>query len=291
MEPQTPPAYILVEQKIVGWLSQGDFTYGDRLPTEHRLMEMFSVSRTTVRRALQLIEAKGIISRSQGSGTFYALKNTDRPQPGAFKTIGIINFFFMDYIYTEIVRGIEEEANRAGYTLFIANSNKDEGRQLEAIRNLIDQNVDGLIIEPKRNIVISEDHPLVELLSNTDIPVVTTHWGVGAKRLSTVSLDDVYAGRLAGKYLIDMGHERIAYICKSDVQASYDRMVGLRSALEEAGLQLDERYVFSYSDDDEAENVLQGYIQTLKLFETCEPTAIFTSTIISRYRAIVPLPS
>ncbi|MGI9255490.1 MAG: GntR family transcriptional regulator [Salinispira sp.] len=294
MNPQTLPSYMQVEQHIVALLSKGNFNFGDRLPTEHKLMQMFSVSRTTIRRALQLIEAQGIVSRNQGSGTFYAVKDTLRKDTPSTRTLGLINFFFMDYIYVEIIRGIEEEIERAGYSLLIANSNRSEERQFEAIRHLIDQKVSGLIIEPKRNLTMTESDPLVRLFSNTDIPVVTTHWGIGVKRFSTVTLDDQYAGKLAGDYLIGMGHERIAYIYKKNVQASYDRMEGLKNALEAAGLTLDQRYVFSYTDEEEAEDVHQGYVQTLRLYASCDPapTAIFyfnDNIAIQGYRAFAQL--
>lgn len=42
-----------------------------RLPTERRLAADFGVSRTTVRRALALLEADGLLSREVGRGTFF----------------------------------------------------------------------------------------------------------------------------------------------------------------------------------------------------------------------------
>jgi DNA-binding FadR family transcriptional regulator len=43
---------------------------GQRLPTERKLAEQFGVGRRTVRRALDLLEQEGRISRRQGQGTF-----------------------------------------------------------------------------------------------------------------------------------------------------------------------------------------------------------------------------
>lgn len=51
--------------------AQSDDASGDgRLPTERRLAADFGVSRTTVRRALSLLEADGLLSREVGRGTF-----------------------------------------------------------------------------------------------------------------------------------------------------------------------------------------------------------------------------
>ncbi len=46
------------------------YTHGERLPTERQLALNFSASRTTVRKALALLEGKKMIHRRAGSGTY-----------------------------------------------------------------------------------------------------------------------------------------------------------------------------------------------------------------------------
>jgi GntR family transcriptional regulator len=48
----------------------GRYQQGETLPPEDGLCRMFSVSRITVRRAMQSLENEGLIERRQGSGTF-----------------------------------------------------------------------------------------------------------------------------------------------------------------------------------------------------------------------------
>jgi GntR family transcriptional regulator len=52
---------------------------GDKLPSEPELCERFAVSRTTLRRALDELETRGLIVRRQGLGTFFLGGN---PVPG-----------------------------------------------------------------------------------------------------------------------------------------------------------------------------------------------------------------
>jgi GntR family transcriptional regulator of arabinose operon len=264
MKPKGGPAYMQIMERMLSFFNRQQYGTGDRIPTEHQLMEMFGVSRTTIRKTLEILEARGLITRTRGSGTFYSGKTAfEAPTPGN-KMLGLVHYFFMDYIYTEIIRGIEDEAERAGYSLIIANSNRSEEKQLESIQRLIDQGVDGLIIEPRRNLQLEDHDPIAEqIIKSATIPIVTTHWGIKAKSLSTVTLDDVYAGRMAGEYLLSMGHRDPAYVYKEDIQSGYDRLVGFRSALEAAGLELRDARLHPFNDEDEVRNAMQGYLRTL----------------------------
>ena len=284
------PIYLQIEARLTEFLKNNAFSYGQQLPTEYDLMDKYQVSRTTIRKTLQVMEAKGLVSRTRGSGTFFTGESSDPTQPGADKVIGLVSFFFMDYIYTEILRGIEDVAKEEGYSLVIANSNRDDIRQYEAVERFINQNISGLIIEPNHN-AKAKVKDLVALLDRTSTPVVTTHWGFSAKSVSTVTVDDNYAGRAAARYLLDCGHRDIGYIYKSDIQSGLDRLAGFSDELQEAGFPLQEQFVYSFMDEDEAKDVQQGYILTKKLLDNCDhsPTALFyfnDNLAIQGYKAL-----
>ncbi len=61
-------------EQVSDWLraqiEAGHFVEDQQLPSESRLGERFGVSRITVRRALQTLEAEGLIHRRQGLGSF-----------------------------------------------------------------------------------------------------------------------------------------------------------------------------------------------------------------------------
>lgn len=75
-EAQTPldhesyiPLYIQLASIIRGRIESGVLRYGEGIPTEHQLMERFSVSRTTVREAVSLLVSEGLLVKKQGKGT------------------------------------------------------------------------------------------------------------------------------------------------------------------------------------------------------------------------------
>jgi GntR family transcriptional repressor for pyruvate dehydrogenase complex len=58
----------LVLQWIEGQLSEGKLSVGGRLPAERTLAEQLKVSRTSVREAIRILEAMGVVRAGVGSG-------------------------------------------------------------------------------------------------------------------------------------------------------------------------------------------------------------------------------
>jgi GntR family transcriptional regulator len=63
------PIYQDVYYKIKRLITLGEYAAGDFLPTEDKLEGMFGVSRTTVRKAVEMLAAEGYIEVKQGRGT------------------------------------------------------------------------------------------------------------------------------------------------------------------------------------------------------------------------------
>ncbi|WP_346895586.1 GntR family transcriptional regulator [uncultured Roseibium sp.] len=62
--------YLEVASKIKSEFSDGRFSPGALLPSENHFVDAFSVSRTTIRKALRSLEEEGFLERRQGQGTF-----------------------------------------------------------------------------------------------------------------------------------------------------------------------------------------------------------------------------
>jgi GntR family transcriptional repressor for pyruvate dehydrogenase complex len=77
--------------RLQSLISRGRFGADGRLPTERELSEMAGVSRRTVRRALEALEAEGLIWRRQGKGTFAGLP-PDPTQALAAEIVGETDF-------------------------------------------------------------------------------------------------------------------------------------------------------------------------------------------------------
>lgn len=68
----TTPKFAQIKQFIVDKIKSGAWQENQRVPSENELSSQFSVSRMTARRALSELTDAGILTRSQGLGTFVA---------------------------------------------------------------------------------------------------------------------------------------------------------------------------------------------------------------------------
>ena len=62
------PTYEVVLQSIEGDLRSGRLQIGDRLPPERALAEQFGISRASVREALRVLDAMGVVRSRRGTG-------------------------------------------------------------------------------------------------------------------------------------------------------------------------------------------------------------------------------
>lgn len=64
------PLHISISEKLRHQIEAGEYQSGDKLPSEHQLMETFSVSRITVRQAVANLVGQGLAIAYRGKGVF-----------------------------------------------------------------------------------------------------------------------------------------------------------------------------------------------------------------------------
>ncbi len=64
------PAYLHIANVITDRIGAGEYRSGDQLPTEAQLRAEFGVSPMTVRRAIGILLDRGLVTTTQGKGTF-----------------------------------------------------------------------------------------------------------------------------------------------------------------------------------------------------------------------------
>lgn len=152
-------------------------------------------------------------------------------------TIGVI-VPNLDYVLSMMVRGIDEVALEAGYTVMICQSNESFGREILNTRRLLDSLVDGFIIS-----VSSEtktfDH--FKKIQEKNIPMVVFDRVTPALIAPSVRLDNEMGGFIATEHLLEEGYKRIAILAgPKNLGISNSRMDGYLSALKKHKIKKDE---------------------------------------------------
>lgn len=143
--------------------------------------------------------------------------------------------------FTSVCRGVEDVAQRSGYSVLLCNADENVEKEREYIRVITDQNVAGLIISPASE-VETDLAPLVA----ADFPVVTVDRRASAAT-DTVLIDNRQGAQVATKHLLASGARRVACITGTrGSTTARDRLEGYFDALAAAGVPVDPSlYVFA----------------------------------------------
>jgi GntR family phosphonate transport system transcriptional regulator len=69
-QPERDSFWSRIAQQLAEAIGQGQYSPGERLPSEHALAEQFGVNRHTIRRSLAHLGQRGLVRSTQGRGTF-----------------------------------------------------------------------------------------------------------------------------------------------------------------------------------------------------------------------------
>jgi LacI family transcriptional regulator len=135
-----------------------------------------------------------------------------------------------------VARGVEDAAQRSGYTVLLCNSDENADKQARYLEVVISQQVDGVIIAPA-----DSDAANLALLRERHIPTVVLDRRVNGWDVDTVRGDSVGGAHMLTRHLIELGHRRIAMLTgPANTSTSQDRLAGYEAALRRAGIDCDE---------------------------------------------------
>jgi LacI family transcriptional regulator len=153
---------------------------------------------------------------------------------GRTLSIGVVTQAIDSPFYGAALRGIEDALDPAGYSPLYVSGHWNAAAEARCIEVLRSRRVDGIIVLTGR----LTDAALKA--TARQLPVVATGRALKAPGLFSLAFDNLEGGRLATRHLIELGHQRIAFIAGDDDHPdANDRHRGYRQALEEAGIAYD----------------------------------------------------
>jgi LacI family transcriptional regulator len=188
---------------------------------------------------------------------------------GRSQTIGLLVPSLLQAYWDELADAIEHRAGELGYSVVLASSRGEPDRERAMLDLLLGRRLDGMIVggvsgdphswpsaesrRPPLVLIDWDSTPQWDLLEDLrDAPLTKRLWRLPEQTVpgdwvAHLSHDDVAAARLITQHLIDLGHREIGFVAGPPVRTCLLRLLGVRSALEDAGLTL--RYTQAAQDN------------------------------------------
>jgi LacI family transcriptional regulator len=195
---------------------------------------------------------------------------------GATKTVGFVLRDISNPLFADLVIGVGNVLDEAGYSLLLMNSAQDPEQDVGHIKLFRRRRVDGLILSLQ-----SETQPgLTELVASLDFPIVLVDRELAGVTASSVVVDNFAGMERAVQHLVSLGHRRIAFISGSEeILTTRERMRGYRAALHANGQTEDPSLLRLRSYDQQ-----WGYEQAIDLLTGVDPP---TAMIVGGIRLLV----
>lgn len=150
---------------------------------------------------------------------------------GRSDLIGLVVLDVTNPFFTEVARGVEDAVAALSAPVVLCNTDGDEEREAMYLRLLEQHRARGTIITPAR-----AGQGYLEEAQRRGMELVLLDRVSITGALSSVTVDDVEGGELAGRHLIERGHRQVGHITGPlRIQQCRDRLTGLQQAVASSG--------------------------------------------------------
>lgn len=276
-----PAKQLALTEQIRTEIHKGQYDDNQKLPTESEYSKRFGVSRQTVRKALDALEAEQLITRIQGSGSYVNKGTVSPPKTGQ---IAVICTYISEYIFPSILRGVENVTKEKDYQLLINSTNNSIASERSILSKLVENPVDGIIVEGTKTALPNPNKEFYFSLAAKGIPIVFINGfypDVVGENVIHLVTDDYAGGYLATSELIRAGHRNICGIFKSDDRQGTERYSGYMDAIVRLGAEVRDNNVIWFTT--ESQDLLYRNIGNLleKTDSACTGVVCYNDQIAS----------
>lgn len=159
------------------------------------------------------------------------------------KTIGLIVPEVVHHFFSNIIKGVIEEADKNGYLVIILQSNESLELEKKQVELLFNKRVDGILMSLSND---SNDDLHLKNIISRGIPFVQFDKISKLLPSSKIIINDQKAASDAVQHLIDIGCKKIAHIRgPENPQNAIDRFLGYKKTLEKNGIPFNSKLVYT----------------------------------------------
>lgn len=191
---------------------------------------------------------------------------------GRTRSIALIVSDISNSFFTSVLRGVEDLAQRNGYTVILGNSDESVDKERQYVTVLMSKRIDGLLLAPASN----GSRKVLDMVQRRGSPFVLIDRDIDGVTADSVTGDSVGGAKLLTQHLLNLGHRRIGLVNgQRDIPTARDRQRGYEEALREYGIEPRPALIIeSFYRRDGAYRAVR---QWLDLPTDQRPTAIFAA--------------
>ncbi|QHW31392.1 substrate-binding domain-containing protein [Paenibacillus rhizovicinus] len=232
--------YSRIKDDIKKRIMEGEWLGETRLPSSRHFAESYKSSVNTVEKAIKELCGEGLLKRDNRRGTYIEegmLSQLGHNRSGliAASVIGIEN-----PLWATALRGIEDTLRLHGFHLLSYSDDRSLDKLESLIKGAVAKRVDGVIMSP----IFDPDHMernerLYEYLRANGIKVIFLDRHLYHSDIPYVTSDNVSGAYALTKMLLEKGHRRIMFVRNSNVSTFNERLLGMKQAFFDSGLEFD----------------------------------------------------
>jgi DNA-binding LacI/PurR family transcriptional regulator len=226
-----------------------------------------TASRVLAQRGYRSTEARKRVERAAQELGYEPHLAAQTLKTQASRMVAVVIQDITNPFYAFVAKGIADVTRRSGFAVLLADSQEDREREEESLRIMVQSRVAGIIIAPTARSAVA-----LRAAQQRGIAIIQIDRTVPNVLSDTVLVDNFAGAYSATKYLLDLGHTRIAVITgPRSLTTGRARLQGFEAAMKERGVVINRRYV-KVSDfrRDTADSLARELLD-----EKPPPTAVF----------------
>ncbi len=213
------------------------------------------VNPVTRQRVLKAAKELGYVPSSLAKGLW----------SGKTKVVGVLITTIENPFYANVVSGIEKVLSEKDYNILLCSSYEDPRQELAALRVLLQQRVDGLILAP-----VQSKPEVVESLQKNSVPFVLVGRNIPGIETNYVVCDDQKIGEMAAEHFLTQGHKQVLFINSSRNYSAQLRLRGFINVMQKHGIKVEHSWIKTVPPHENAK-----YTLFQALDQGLHPSAVF----------------
>jgi len=228
------PVYEQIAAHLLQQIGSGSLAPGSKLPGIKAMAKTYGVNHLTLRRALQALQEKSVVSLQSGRGTFVV----DQFRRGLRVALILPN---LNESSSRISAGVHELLGPTSSAVSIFHYDENPELEIEQLSRLETEACDGAIVFPSLNPATLK--PLLRMII-AGYPLVFLDRAPSELPCWSVSSDNFRGGYLAATRLIDAGCRRLACVA-TEIGTVHDRLEGYKRGMNDRGRPVDYSLIHS----------------------------------------------